>query len=63
MKIGSESDISKLVNHAIGGSHNAVRISSASLIERTVCNGRMTVRRPLVDAAVSNRRVEESQAR
>jgi hypothetical protein len=31
--------------------------------ERTVCNGRTTARRPLTDAALSNRPAEESQAR
>jgi hypothetical protein len=61
MKIGSEIGILKLKNWAACGVQNAVRLSSASLAERTVCNGRTTVRRPLTDAAVSNRRAEESQ--
>jgi hypothetical protein len=63
MKIGGETDIPKSVNRAVGGAYDAVRLSSTSLAERTVCNGRMTVRRPWADAAVSNRHAEESQAR
>ena len=31
--------------------------------ERTVCNGRTSIWRPLTDATLSNRRAEESQAR
>jgi hypothetical protein len=50
------------VNGAVGGAYNAVRLSSASLIERAVCNGRTTVRRPLTDAPVSNQRAHESHA-
>jgi hypothetical protein len=42
--------------------HNAVRLSSASLVERTVCNGRATVRQPLIDASVCDRREAELQA-
>jgi hypothetical protein len=63
MNIGSAIDSPKSVNHAVGGAHNAVRLPSASLAERTVCNGCTTVRRSLTDAAVSNRRAEELQAR
>jgi hypothetical protein len=63
MYCGSEPDIPKSVNRAVGGAYNVVRLSSASLAERTVCDGRMTVRRPLTDAAVSNRFAEEPQAR
>jgi len=63
MKIETETGIPKSVNHAAGGAHNAVRLSSASLAERAVCNARTTVRRPLTDAAVRDRRAEESQAR
>jgi hypothetical protein len=48
-------------DRAVGGAYNAVRLSSASLAERTVCNGRTTVRRPLADAAVSSRRAEEGK--
>jgi molecular chaperone DnaK (HSP70) len=47
MKVGSETDIPRSVNRAVGGAHNAVRLSSASLpslAERAVCNGRTTVR-------------------
>src|SRR6202011_5194494 len=56
MKIENETDIPKSLNQAVGGAHNAVRLSSASPAERVVCSGRTTVRRPLTDAAVSNRR-------
>jgi hypothetical protein len=49
--------------YPVGGAYNAVRLSSASLAERTVCNERMTARWPLADAAVSNQRAEEPQAR
>jgi hypothetical protein len=38
----------------VGGVYNAVRLLSTSLIARTVCNGRTTVRRPLIDVAVNN---------
>src|ERR1700730_8661540 len=61
MKIENETDIPKSLNQAVGGAHNAVRLSSASPAERVVCSGRTTVRRPLTDAAVSNPRAEESR--
>jgi len=60
---GSETGILKPINDAVGSAHNAVRLSSASLVERTICNGRLTVRQPLTDALVRGRRAEESQAR
>ena len=56
-------DIPESLNGAARCAINAVRLSSASLAERTVCNGRTTVQRPLIDASVSNRCAEESQAR
>jgi hypothetical protein len=61
MKIGSETDIPKSVDRAVGGAHYAVRFSSASSAERAVCNGRATVRRFLSDATASNWRAEKSQ--
>jgi hypothetical protein len=36
MKVGSETDIPKSANLAVNGTHNAVRLSSASLAERSV---------------------------
>jgi hypothetical protein len=42
MKIGNETEIRKSVNRAAGSAYNAVRLSSASPAERTVCNGRTT---------------------
>jgi len=63
MKVGSETDIRKSVKSAVGGAHNAVRLSSRRLRSALFANGRTTVRRPLTDAAVRNRRAEESQAR
>jgi hypothetical protein len=59
---GSETGILKPVNDAVNGAHNAVRLSSASLVERTVCNGRLTVRQPVTCASVNDRRAEKSQA-
>jgi hypothetical protein len=53
MKIGSETDMPNSVNRAVGGAYNAVRLSFALLAERSVCNGRTTVRPSLTDAAVS----------
>jgi hypothetical protein len=41
--------------------HHAVRLSSTSRAERSVCNWRSTARQSLTDAAVSNRRAHESQ--
>jgi hypothetical protein len=63
MKVGSETDIPKSINRAVGGINNAVRLSSASLAERTFCNRRTTARRPLTDAVLNNRRAEELQVR
>jgi hypothetical protein len=63
MNIESETDTPNSVNRAVSGAHNAVRLSSASLAERPVCNTRATVRPSLTDAAVSNRRARESHAR
>ena len=60
MKIGRETGIPNSVNHAAGGAYNAVQLSSASVAECTVFNGRTTAQRPLTDAAPSNRRAEES---
>jgi len=60
MKIGREAGIPNSVNHAAGAACNAVRLSSASLAERTVFNGRTTVQQPLTDSSVSDRRVHES---
>jgi len=62
MKIGSETDMPNSVNRAVGGAYDAVRLSSASLVERSVCSGRTAVRPSLTDAAVSNRRAAESHA-
>jgi len=62
MKIGSETDIPRSVNPAVGGVHNAVQFSSASVVERTVFNGRTTVRQPRTDASASDRRAHESHA-
>jgi hypothetical protein len=62
MKIGSETDMPNSVNRAVGGAYNAVRLSSASLAERSVCNRRKTARPSLTDAAVINRRAHESHA-
>jgi len=63
MKVGREIDIPKSLNQAVSDAHNAVRVSSASLAERAVCNARTTVRRPLTDAVVRDRRAEKPQAR
>jgi hypothetical protein len=60
MKIGSETEMPNPVNRAVGGAYNTVRLSSASLAERFVGNGRTTVRPSLTDAAVSNRRAHQS---
>jgi hypothetical protein len=62
MKIGSETDMPNSVNRAVGGAYNAVRLSSTSLAERFVCNGRTAVRPSLTDAAVSSGRAHESHA-
>jgi hypothetical protein len=45
MNIGSAIDSPKSVIHAVGDAHNAVRLPSTSLAERTVYNGCTTVRR------------------
>jgi hypothetical protein len=63
MKIGRETGFPNSVNHAAGDAYNAVQLSSASVAECTVFDGRTTAQRPLTDAAPSNRRAEESQAR
>jgi len=62
MKIGSETDMPNSVSRAVGGAYNAVRLSSASLAERSVCDRRRTIRPSLTDAAVTNRRAHESHA-
>jgi hypothetical protein len=62
MKIGSETDMPNSVNRAVDGAYNAVRLSSASLAERSVCNGSTTLRPSLTDAAVNNRRAHEPHA-
>jgi hypothetical protein len=62
MKVGSETGIQKSINLAVDGTQNAVRLLSASLAERSVCNGRATVRSSLTDAASSNRRAHEPHA-
>ncbi len=62
MKTGSEIGFPKFANHAVGGTYNAVRLSSALPAELTVCGGRATVRRSLTDAAVSDRYAEEPHA-
>jgi hypothetical protein len=51
----SEPNLPESVNRSVGGAHNAVRLSSASLAKRTVCNGRTTVQRPFTGAAPRNR--------
>jgi hypothetical protein len=55
MKIGRETSIPKSVNHAAGCAYNAFRLSSASMAERTVFNGRTTAQQPPTDASVSDR--------
>jgi hypothetical protein len=62
MEVRRESDIPRSANRAVGGVHNAVRLSSVPVAERTVFNGRTTVRQPLTDASASDRRVHESHA-
>ncbi len=62
MKIGSETDVPSSVNRAVGDAYNTVLLSSASPAERSVFNGRATVRPSLTDPAVSNGRAHESQA-
>ena len=62
MKIGRETGLPNSVNHAAGGACNAVRLSSASVAERTVFNGRTTVQQPLTGASASDRRAHESHA-
>jgi hypothetical protein len=62
MKIGRETDIQKSANRAVDGAHNAVRLSSPSMAERTVFNGRTTVQQPLTDASASDRRAHELYA-
>ena len=47
---------------AMGGARNAMRLLSASLIGRSICNGRTTVRPSLADAAMDPRRAHESHA-
>jgi hypothetical protein len=39
MKVGSETDIPKSVSRAMGGAHNVVRLSSASLVGRIAGSG------------------------
>jgi hypothetical protein len=46
----------------MAGAHNAIRLSSAPLVERYICNWRTTVRPRSTDAAVGNQRVHESHA-
>jgi hypothetical protein len=62
MKIGSETDMRSSVNRSVGGVYNAALLSSASPAERSVFNGRTTVRPSLTEPAVSNRRAYEPQA-
>jgi Flp pilus assembly protein TadD len=69
MKIGSETDMPNSVNRAEDGAYNAVLLSSASPAERSVCNGRTTVRPSLgrahtLIAAIHHRlgRTDEARA-
>ena len=56
MKIGRETGIPSSVNHAAGDVRDTVRLSSASMAEPTVFNGRMTAQHPLTNVSVSDQR-------
>src|SRR5258708_11256935 len=58
----SETGILKPINVAVDGAHNSVRLSSTSLVERIVFNGRITARQRLTGASASDQRAEESLA-
>jgi hypothetical protein len=60
MKIGREAGIPNSVNDAAGGACNVVRLSFASMAERTVFNGRTAIQQPLTDASASDQRAHES---
>jgi hypothetical protein len=45
----------------VDGAINAVRLSSVLLVERTVFNGRITVRWPPTDASAEQSRAEKLQ--
>jgi hypothetical protein len=57
MKVGSETDIPQ-ISKSCGGR----RLQCRPIVIRIAGNGRTTVRRPLTDAAVSDRCAEESNA-
>jgi hypothetical protein len=62
MKIGREAGIPNSVNDAAGGACNVVRLSFASMAERTVFNGRRTVQQPLTATSASDQSAYESRA-
>ena len=62
MKVGYETNVPGYAIRAEDGAQNAVRLSYASMAERTACDGRATVLQPLIDTAVSNRRAQKARA-
>ena len=51
MKVGHETNVPGSATRAEDGAHNAVRLSYASMAERTAFGGCATLLQPLIDAA------------
>ena len=49
MKVGHEINVAGPATRAEDGAHDAVRLSYASMAERTVCDGCAAVLQPLID--------------